>query len=58
MILVPVIDLKKPACTTEILRGFRGCLVSREGVVEYFVKGKGYPDKFNSWVAESDISKL
>lgn len=30
----------------------------RKGVVEYFVKWKGYPDKFNSWVAESDISKL
>ena len=29
-----------------------------KGVVEYFVKWKGYPDKFNSWVAESDISKL
>ena len=28
------------------------------GDVEYFVKWKGYPDKFNSWVAESDISKL
>ena len=30
----------------------------RKGVVEHFVKWKGYPDKFNSWVAESDISKL
>ena len=30
----------------------------RKGVVEYFVKSKGYPDTFNSWVAESDISKL
>ena len=30
----------------------------RKGVLEYFVKWKGYPDKFNSWVAESDISKL
>ena len=30
----------------------------RRGVVEYFVKWKGYPDKFNSWVVESDISKL
>ena len=30
----------------------------RKGVVEYFVKWKGYPDKFNSWVVESDISKL
>ena len=30
----------------------------RKGVVEYFVKWKGYPDKFNSWIAESDISKL
>ena len=29
-----------------------------KGVVEYFVKWKGYPDKFNSWVVESDISKL
>ena len=27
----------------------------RKGVVEYFVKWKGYPDKFNSWVAEKDI---
>ena len=31
---------------------------TRKGVVEYFVKWKGYPDKFHSWVAESDISKL
>ena len=30
----------------------------RNGVVEYFVKWKGYPDKFNSWVAEKDILKL
>ena len=30
----------------------------RKEVVEYFVKWKGYSDKFNSWVAESDISKL
>ena len=30
----------------------------RKGVVEYFVKWKGYPDNFNSWVSESDISKL
>ena len=30
----------------------------RKGVVEYFVKWKGYPDKFNSWVAEADILKL
>ena len=30
----------------------------RKGVVEYFVKWKGYPDKFNSWVSEGDISKL
>ena len=30
----------------------------RKGVVEYFVKWKGYPDKFNSWVGEKDISKL
>ena len=30
----------------------------RKGVVEYFVKWKGYPDKFNSWVRESNISKL
>ena len=26
--------------------------------VEYFVKWKEYPDKFNSWIAESNISKL
>ena len=30
----------------------------RKGVVEYFVKWKVYPGKFNSWVSESDISKL
>ena len=30
----------------------------RKGEVEYFVKWKGYPDKFNSWVAEKDILKL
>ena len=30
----------------------------RKGVVEYFAKWKGYPDKFNSWVAEKDILKL
>ena len=30
----------------------------RKGVTVYFVKWKGYPDKFNSWVPESDISKL
>ena len=30
----------------------------RKGVVEYFVKWKGYPDKFNSWVTEKDILKL
>ena len=30
----------------------------RKGAVEYFVKWKGYPDKFNSWVAEKDILKL
>ena len=30
----------------------------RKGVVEYFVKWKGYPVKFNSWVAEKDILKL
>ena len=30
----------------------------RKGVVEYFVKWKGYPDKFNSWEAESNISKF
>ena len=29
-----------------------------KGVVEYFVKWKGYPDKFNSWVGEKDILKL
>ena len=34
------------------------CMRKRKGVVEYFVKWKGYSDKFNSWVAESDISKL
>ena len=30
----------------------------RKGVVEYIVKYKGYPDKFNSWVAERDILKF
>ena len=30
----------------------------RRGVTEYFVKWKGYSDKFNSWVSERDISKL
>ncbi|CAH3160608.1 unnamed protein product [Porites lobata] len=30
----------------------------RKGIVEHFVKWKGYPDKFNSWIAESNISKL
>ena len=30
----------------------------RKGIVEYFVKWKGYPDKFNSWIAESNMSKL
>lgn len=28
----------------------------RRGVKEYLVKWKGYPDKFNSWVKESDLS--
>ena len=27
----------------------------RKGVKEYLVKWKGYPDKFNSWVKESDV---
>ena len=30
----------------------------RKGMMDYFVKWKGYPDKFNSWLAEGDISKL
>ena len=30
----------------------------RKGIVEYFVKWKRDPDKFNSWIAESNISKL
>ena len=29
----------------------------RKAVVEYIVKWKGYPDKFNSWVAEKEILK-
>jgi phosphoenolpyruvate synthase/pyruvate phosphate dikinase len=27
----------------------------RRGVKEYFVKWRGYPDKFNSWVTEADL---
>ena len=27
----------------------------RKGVKEYFVKWRGYPDKFNSWVKEDDM---
>ena len=36
------------------------CVIKRKrkGVVKYFAKWKGYPDKFNSWVAEKDILKL
>ena len=30
----------------------------RKGIVEYFVNWKGYPDKFNSWEPESNISNL
>ena len=30
----------------------------RKGIVEYFVKWKGYPDKFNSWEPESNILNL
>lgn len=31
----------------------------RNGAVEYLAKWKGYEDpKFNSWVSETDISKL
>ena len=30
----------------------------RKRVVEYFVKWKGYPEKFNMWVAEKDILNL
>ena len=30
----------------------------RKGMIGNFVKWKGYQDKFNSWLAESDISKL
>ena len=30
----------------------------RKGIVEYFVKWKDYPDKFNSWEPESNILKL
>ena len=28
----------------------------RKGVKEYFVKWKGYPEKFNSWIGESDLT--
>jgi transposase InsO family protein len=27
----------------------------RQGIKEYFVKWRGYPEKFNSWVKESDV---
>ena len=30
----------------------------RQGEKQYFVKWRGYPDKFNSWVNESDIKHL
>ena len=30
----------------------------RKGKVEYLVKWKGYPDKFNSWVPASDLKRL
>ena len=28
----------------------------RRGLKEYFVKWKGYPEKFNSWIGESDLT--
>ena len=28
----------------------------RKGVKKYFVKWKGYPEKFNSWISESDLA--
>ena len=28
----------------------------RKGVEEYFIKWKGYPEKFNSWIGESDLT--
>ena len=28
----------------------------RKSVKEYFVKWKGYPEKFNSWIGESDLT--
>ena len=28
----------------------------RKGVKEYFVKWKGYPEKFNSWIGESNLT--
>ena len=28
----------------------------RKGVKEYFAKWKGYPEKFNSWIGESDLT--
>ena len=31
---------------------------TRGGKKEYLVKWRGYPDKFNSWVKESDIKDL
>ena len=40
-------------CVEKILRKRK-----RKGITEYFAKWKGYRDRFNSWIAESHISKL
>ena len=32
------------------------CTRKHKGVKKYFVKWKGYPEKFNSWTGESDLT--
>lgn len=52
-------ELQKIVKNDDVYRVEKGLSQRKcKGVMEYFVKWKGYPDKFNSWVAESDISKL
>ena len=31
---------------------------TRKGKKEYIIKWMGYPDKFNSWVAEADLKRI